>query len=48
VDHELEVHMVGGIRSGPDVLKPVALGAKSVYYMGSAMLYGRGAFRRLV
>ncbi|PGB75868.1 alpha-hydroxy-acid oxidizing enzyme, partial [Bacillus wiedmannii] len=38
----IEVHMDGGVRSGQDVLKAVALGAKGVY-IGRAMLYGLGA-----
>ena len=37
-----EVHMDGGIRSGQDVLKAVALGAKGTY-IGRAFLYGLGA-----
>lgn len=42
VGHRIEVHMDGGIRSGQDVLKAVALGARGVY-IGRAMLYGLGA-----
>ena len=38
----IEVHMDGGIRSGQDVLKAVALGARGVY-IGRPMLYGLGA-----
>ncbi|MFY9510260.1 MAG: alpha-hydroxy acid oxidase [Rubrivivax sp.] len=38
----IEVQMDGGIRSGQDVLKAVALGAKGCY-IGRAMLYGLGA-----
>jgi L-lactate dehydrogenase (cytochrome) len=38
----IEVHMDGGIRSGQDVLKAVALGAKGTY-IGRAFLYGLGA-----
>jgi L-lactate dehydrogenase (cytochrome) len=34
--------MDGGIRSGQDVLKALALGAKGVY-IGRAFLYGLGA-----
>jgi L-lactate dehydrogenase (cytochrome) len=34
--------MDGGIRSGQDVLKAVALGAKGTY-IGRSMLYGLGA-----
>ena len=36
------VHMDGGIRSGQDVLKALALGAKGTY-IGRAFLYGLGA-----
>ena len=42
VGHLIEVHMDGGIRSGQDVLKAVALGAKGVY-IGRPFLYGLGA-----
>ncbi|WP_373380039.1 L-lactate dehydrogenase [Cupriavidus nantongensis] len=42
VGDRIEVHMDGGIRSGQDVLKAVALGAKGVY-IGRPMLYGLGA-----
>ena len=42
VGSKIEVHMDGGIRSGQQVLKAVALGAKGVY-IGRAMLYGLGA-----
>ena len=42
VGSQIEVHMDGGIRSGQDVLKAVALGAKGVY-IGRAMLYALGA-----
>lgn len=42
VGSEIEVHMDGGIRSGQDVLKAVALGAKGVY-IGRPFLYGLGA-----
>ncbi len=42
VGHRIEVHMDGGIRSGQDVLKARALGAKGVY-IGRSMLYGLGA-----
>ncbi|WP_455282014.1 alpha-hydroxy acid oxidase [Cupriavidus necator] len=42
VGDRIEVHMDGGIRSGQDVLKAVALGAKGVY-IGRSMLYGLGA-----
>lgn len=42
VGNQTEVHMDGGIRSGQDVLKAVALGARGTY-IGRAMLYGLGA-----
>jgi L-lactate dehydrogenase (cytochrome) len=42
VGHKIEVHLDGGIRSGQDVLKSVALGAKGVY-IGRPFLYGLGA-----
>ncbi len=42
VGRRIEVHMDGGIRSGQDVLKAMALGAKGTY-IGRAFLYGLGA-----
>jgi len=42
VGSQIEVHMDGGIRSGQDVLKAWALGAKGTY-IGRAMAYGLGA-----
>ena len=42
VGHRIEVHMDGGIRSGQDVLKARALGAKGTY-IGRSMVYGLGA-----
>lgn len=42
VGNNIEVHMDGGIRSGQDVIKAVALGAKGVY-IGRAWLYALGA-----
>jgi isopentenyl diphosphate isomerase/L-lactate dehydrogenase-like FMN-dependent dehydrogenase len=42
VGQQIEVHMDGGIRSGQDVVKARALGAKGVY-IGRSMLYGLGA-----
>lgn len=42
VGQHIEVHFDGGIRSGQDVLKAYALGAKGTY-IGRAMLYGLGA-----
>ena len=42
VGSQIEVHMDGGVRSGQDVLKAMALGAKGCY-IGRAFLYGLGA-----
>ena len=42
VGDRIEVHFDGGIRSGQDVLKARALGARGTY-IGRAMLYGLGA-----
>ncbi|MBB4952432.1 L-lactate dehydrogenase (cytochrome) [Agrobacterium vitis] len=42
VGDRIEVHMDGGIRSGQDVLKAIALGAKGTY-IGRPFLYGLGA-----
>jgi len=42
VGPKIEVHMDGGIRSGQDVLKAWALGARGTY-LGRAFLYGLGA-----
>lgn len=42
VGDRIEVHMDGGIRSGQDVLKARALGARGVY-IGRSMVYGLGA-----
>jgi L-lactate dehydrogenase (cytochrome) len=42
VGDRIEVHMDGGIRSGQDVMRAVALGAKGVY-IGRPWLYGLGA-----
>ena len=42
VGDRIEVHMDGGIRSGQDVIKAIALGAKGVY-IGRAFTYGLGA-----
>ena len=42
VGQQIEVHMDGGIRSGQDVLKAWALGARGTY-IGRAFLYGLGA-----
>ena len=45
VGSQIEVHMDGGIRSGQDVLKAWALGARGCY-IGRAFLYGLGAMGR--
>ncbi|WP_018236535.1 alpha-hydroxy acid oxidase [Ensifer sp. BR816] len=42
VGDQVEVHLDGGIRSGQDVLKAVALGAKGTF-IGRPFLYGLGA-----
>jgi L-lactate dehydrogenase (cytochrome) len=42
VGDKIEVHMDGGIRSGQDVLKALALGAKGTY-IGRSFVYGLGA-----
>ena len=42
VGKQIEVHMDGGIRSGQDVIRALALGAKGVY-IGRPFLYGLGA-----
>ncbi|WP_076591445.1 alpha-hydroxy acid oxidase [Herminiimonas arsenitoxidans] len=42
VGDQIEVQMDGGIRSGQDVIKAIALGAKGVY-IGRSFLYGLGA-----
>jgi L-lactate dehydrogenase (cytochrome) len=42
VGSKIEVHMDGGIRSGQDVLKALALGARGTY-IGRSMVYGLGA-----
>jgi len=42
VGERIEVHMDGGVRSGQDVLKARALGARGVY-IGRSFLYGLGA-----
>jgi len=43
VDKRIEVWMDGGVRSGQDVLKAVALGARGAM-IGRAFLYGLGAY----
>ncbi|MEL6435824.1 MAG: alpha-hydroxy acid oxidase, partial [Pseudomonadota bacterium] len=42
VGDQVEIHMDSGIRSGQDVFKAIALGAKSTY-IGRAFIYGLGA-----
>ncbi|TCO72111.1 alpha-hydroxy acid oxidase [Rhodovulum euryhalinum] len=42
VGDRVEIHVDGGIRSGQDVLKALALGAKGTY-IGRAFVYGLGA-----
>ena len=42
VGDRVEVHLDGGIRSGQDVFKALALGAKSTY-IGRSFIYGLGA-----
>ena len=42
VGDKIEVHMDSGIRSGQDVLKALALGAKG-RYIGRSFVYGLGA-----
>ncbi len=42
VGNRIEVLMDGGVRSGQDVLKALALGAKGVF-IGRAYIYGLGA-----
>lgn len=42
VGDQVEVHIDGGIRSGQDVLKAMAMGAKGTY-IGRAFIYGLGA-----
>lgn len=42
VGDQIEVHLDGGIRSGQDVLKAMAMGARGTY-IGRAFVYGLGA-----
>ena len=42
VGNEIEVHIDGGIRTGQDILKCMAMGAKGTY-IGRAYTYGLGA-----
>jgi L-lactate dehydrogenase (cytochrome) len=42
VGKDIEVHMDGGVRSGQDVIRALALGARGVY-IGRPFLYGLGA-----
>ena len=43
VGDKIEVHLDGGIRSGQDVLKAIAMGAKGTY-IGRPYIYGLGAY----
>lgn len=43
VGDRMEIHLDGGIRSGQDVLKALALGAKGTF-IGRAYIYGLGAY----
>jgi L-lactate dehydrogenase (cytochrome) len=45
VGDKIEVHLDSGIRSGQDVLKALALGAKGTM-IGRAFVYGLGAMGR--
>ncbi|QFU09443.1 L-lactate dehydrogenase [cytochrome] [Rhodobacteraceae bacterium THAF1] len=45
VGDRMEVHLDSGIRSGQDVLKAIAMGARGVY-IGRAFIYGLGAMGR--
>ena len=42
VGDQIDVHLDSGIRSGQDVLKAMAMGAKGTY-IGRAYIYGLGA-----
>ena len=42
VNADVDIHMEGGIRSGQDVLKAIAMGAKGTY-IGRSYIYGLGA-----
>jgi L-lactate dehydrogenase (cytochrome) len=42
VGSQIEVHLDGGVRSGQDVIRAIALGARGVY-IGRPFLYGLGA-----
>jgi len=42
IGEQTEVYMDGGIRSGQDILKALALGAKSTF-IGRSYIYGLGA-----
>ena len=46
VGDRVEVHFDGGIRSGQDVLKAVAMGARGTY-IGRAWIYGLGAMGQM-
>jgi L-lactate dehydrogenase (cytochrome) len=42
IGDRMEIHMDGGIRTGADIFKAIALGAKAAY-VGRAYIYGLGA-----
>jgi L-lactate dehydrogenase (cytochrome) len=42
IGDRVEIHMDGGVRTGQDIFKAVAMGAKAVY-VGRAYIYGLGA-----
>ena len=42
IGDKIEVHLDGGVRTGVDIARAVALGAKGVY-VGRPFLYGLGA-----
>jgi L-lactate dehydrogenase (cytochrome) len=43
VGNKIEVHLDGGIRSGQDILKAIAMGAQGTY-IGRPYIYGLGAY----
>ena len=43
VGDKIEIHLDGGIRSGQDILKAIAMGAKGTY-IGRPYVYGLGAY----
>jgi L-lactate dehydrogenase (cytochrome) len=42
IGDRIEIHLDGGIRTGQDIFKAIAYGAKSTY-IGRAFIYGLGA-----